>query len=270
MPLRYYSLIIFLLLIGMFSCSLQIQAASLQLTNKPSVLRQPGHPTTLATWEINEEQVLIIHSGLITLDSQQHWPWWQYRHQITKIVIEPQVYPPASMHEFFAYLPQLQEISGLENLVMDQVTDMSSLFSGDFNLRQLDVSHLVTNQVRDMSYMSYMFANCRNLEQLDLKNFVMQPQTDTVWMFWCMNNLWQLTLGSQVIFTADPHLPPAPGDDRLMPRGSNYNHTCRWQEVGKGQADNPQGPWRTVTNIYSAYRAAVKRRQCTFVWDQNW
>ena len=55
-----------------------------------------------------------------------------------------------------------------------------------------------------------------------------------------------------------------------MPRGSNYNHTCRWQEVGKGQADNPQGPWRTVTNIYSAYRAAVKRRQCTFVWDQNW
>lgn len=95
-------------------------------------------------------------------------------------MIEPQVYPPASMHEFFAYLPQLQEISGLENLVMDQVTDMSSLFSGDFNLRQLDVSHLVTNQVRDMSYMSYMFANCRNLEQLDLKNFVMQPQTDTV------------------------------------------------------------------------------------------
>lgn len=267
MPRRYYSLIIFLLLIGMFSCSLQIQAASLQFTNKPSILRQPGHPTTLATWEINEEQVLIIHSGLITLDSQQHWPWWQYRHQITKIVIEPQVYPPASMHEFFAYLPQLQEITGLDNLVTDQVTDMSNLFSGDFNLRKLDVSHLVTNQVRDMSY---MFANCQNLEQLDLKNFVMQPQTDTLWMFWGMNNLWQLTLGSQVIFTADPHLPPAPGDDRLMPRGSNYNHTCRWQEVGKGQADNPQGPWRTVTNIYSAYRAAAKRRQCTFVWDQNW
>ena len=75
MPRRYYSLIIFLLLIGIFSCSLQIQAASLQLTNKPSALRQPGHPTTLATWEINEEQVLIIRSGLITLDSQQHWPW---------------------------------------------------------------------------------------------------------------------------------------------------------------------------------------------------
>ena len=98
----------------------------------------------------------------------------------------------------FSHMEFVDEIIGLEYLNTENVTDMSGMFNGSYQLQSLDLSNFNTSKVTDMSY---MFCDCGALTSLDLKRFNIGNVTTVVDMFkfcsrlatiYCYDN-WQKT-----------------------------------------------------------------------------
>ena len=77
-------------------------------------------------------------------------------------------YTPTSLYNFFANLPNLETITGLEYLNTEKVTNMSSMFYNCSKLTSLDVCKFNTANVTNMSYMFY---ECSSLTSLDVTHF---------------------------------------------------------------------------------------------------
>ena len=116
-------------------------------------------------------------------------------------------YAPTSLYKFFANLPKLKTITGLEYLNTEKVTNMSYMFYSCSSLTSLDVTHFntakVTNMNRLFSYcssltsldvthfntakvtnMNNMFSNCSSLTSLDVTYFNTANVTDMNKMFY--------------------------------------------------------------------------------------
>ena len=116
-------------------------------------------------------------------------------------------YTPTSLYKFFANLPKLKTITGLEYLNTEMVTNMSYMFYSCSSLTSLDVTHFntakVTNMNRLFSYcssltsldvthfntakvtnMNNMFSNCSSLTSLDVTYFNTANVTDMNKMFY--------------------------------------------------------------------------------------
>ena len=89
-------------------------------------------------------------------------------------------YTPTSLNGFFANLKKLETITDLEYLNTENVTNMSSMFSGCSSLTSLDVTHFNTAKVTDMNR---MFAYCSSLTSLDVTHFNTANVTDMGYMF---------------------------------------------------------------------------------------
>ena len=80
-----------------------------------------------------------------------------------------------------------------------QVTNMSFMFYYCENLADLDVSHFDTSRVTDMPE---MFADCKNLTSLDLSSFDTSPLVNSKWVHFSMlagcTNLHHLVLGPKI------------------------------------------------------------------------
>ena len=87
----------------------------------------------------------------------------------------------------------LKEIQGWENLITDEVTDMTSMFSGCASVESLDLSHLTTDNVENMFA---MFFGCSSLKSIDLSNFHTGKVTKMKSMFWGCSSLESLDLSS--------------------------------------------------------------------------
>ena len=94
---------------------------------------------------------------------------------------------PTSCYEWFDFCTSLTEIEGIENLNTEEVTNMGSMFSGCYDLTQLDVSNFNTQKVEDMSD---MFVSCMALKSLNVSNFDTQKVKDMSNMFY---NCYRLT-----------------------------------------------------------------------------
>ena len=94
---------------------------------------------------------------------------------------------PTSCYEWFDFCTSLTEIEGIENLNTEEVTNMGSMFSGCYDLTQLDVSNFNTQKVEDMSD---MFVSCMALKSLNVSNFDTQKVKDMSKMFY---NCYRLT-----------------------------------------------------------------------------
>ena len=126
------------------------------------------------------------------------------------------IYTTAS---WFEKKSHLISIKGLNNLITENVTDMSNMFRGCSSLRSLDLSNFNTENVEDMSnmfegcsslrsldlsnfntenveYMSNMFERCSSLRSLDLSNFDTRNVTDMYNMFSYCKSLLKLDLSS--------------------------------------------------------------------------
>lgn len=80
-------------------------------------------------------------------------------------------------------LVSLEEISGMTNLITDEVTDMSYMFYGCESLKSLYVNWFNTAKVTDMSE---MFRNCYSLKSIDVSRFNTAKVTNMNSMFrWC-------------------------------------------------------------------------------------
>ena len=98
---------------------------------------------------------------------------------------------PTSCYEWFDLCTSLTEIEGIENLNTEEVTNMGSMFSGCYDLTQLDLSKFNTQNVEDMSD---MFVSCMSLKSLDVSNFNTQKVKDMNDMFYNCNRLTSLDL----------------------------------------------------------------------------
>ena len=90
-------------------------------------------------------------------------------------------YTPTSLYKFFANLPKLKTITGLEYLNTEKVTNMSYMFYSCSSLTSLDVIHFNTAKVTNMNN---MFSNCSSLTSLDVTYFNTANVTDMNKMFY--------------------------------------------------------------------------------------
>ena len=81
---------------------------------------------------------------------------------VANVVFDPSFITarPTSMIRWFCDMANLSQITGLENLVTSEVTDMQGLFSGSTGLTSLDLTSFDTHNVVNMSN---MFNSCQNL-----------------------------------------------------------------------------------------------------------
>jgi surface protein len=96
-------------------------------------------------------------------------PEWSEKTSITKAVIDDSFssYAPTSFANLFDGCYELRSISGLTNLNMSKVTDISGMFSDCCMLESIDLSNLNTQKVTDMSY---LFQRCFSLKDIYYKN----------------------------------------------------------------------------------------------------
>ena len=114
-----------------------------------------------------------------------------YNEMVTNAVMDPSMENAklTSLHnlflsevgEYFANMPELTTITGLEYLNTENVTDMSDMFAGCWKLTSpLDLSNFNTSNVTNMNS---MFGGCGELLQLDLTAFDVSKVTEMESMF---------------------------------------------------------------------------------------
>ena len=87
---------------------------------------------------------------------------------------------------WFEGCSEIKAVSGLENLVMDNVTDMSSMFKGCNNLRSVSLSGMNTGKVTNMHG---LFWDCNALQTIDLSTLDTRSVADMSGMFNYCNSL---------------------------------------------------------------------------------
>ena len=98
---------------------------------------------------------------------------------------------PTSTFAWFAYMSNLQSITGISYLNTSEVTNMYGMFYGSSGLTSLDLSHFNTAKVTDMGS---MFSDCSGLTSLDLSNFNTAKVTNMWFMFFGCSGLTSLDL----------------------------------------------------------------------------
>ena len=100
---------------------------------------------------------------------------------------------PTTTLYWFGGMSNLTNITGMDNLKTDEVTDMGDMFSGCKSLTSLDLSNFDTSKVTGMSW---MFSGCESLTSLDLSNFNISKVTDMSRMFSGCKSLTSLDLSN--------------------------------------------------------------------------
>ena len=101
---------------------------------------------------------------------------------VTKVVFDASFkdFLPFTTNSWFSHLKALTTIEGLENLNTSAVTNMSEMFSGCRELKELNVSNFNTSAVTNMSR---MFSGCYGLKELNVSSFNTSEVTDMSVMF---------------------------------------------------------------------------------------
>ena len=100
---------------------------------------------------------------------------------------------PTSCYKWFDGCTNLTQIEGIENLNTEEVTNMGSMFSGCYDLTQLDLSNFDTQNVENMSD---MFVSCLDLKSLNVSNFDTQKVKDMNDMFYHCPSLTSLDVSN--------------------------------------------------------------------------
>ena len=101
-------------------------------------------------------------------------------------------YTPTSLYKFFANLPKLKTITGLEYLNTEKVTNMSYMFYSCSSLTSLDVTYFNTANVTDMNKMFYKCSALTTIYASD--NFVTDKVEYSYNMFYDCTSLKGTTL----------------------------------------------------------------------------
>ena len=121
--------------------------------------------------------------------------WLTQKEDIKKVVFDASFANarPTSCYKWFYMCTSLTEIEGIENLNTEEVTNMGSMFSGCYDLTQLDLSNFDTQNVENMSD---MFVSCLDLKSLNVSNFDTQKVKDMNDMFYHCPSLTSLDVSN--------------------------------------------------------------------------
>ena len=133
--------------------------------------------------------ILTIPGGTVTNPK----PIYQIYESLKKIRITGPLKVIGTASYMFAFLKNLTEIEGLNQVDTSEVTNMYSMFSYCNNLTSLDLSSFNTAKVTDMTW---MFDSCYSLTSLDLSNFNTSEVTNMYGMFDSCDSLEHLDLSS--------------------------------------------------------------------------
>ncbi|EAC8464481.1 BspA family leucine-rich repeat surface protein [Listeria monocytogenes] len=140
----------------------------------------------------------------------------------------------------------------VSNFDTSNVTDMSGMFYGS-PATSLDLSNFDTSNVTDMGY---MFSNS-SVTSLDLSSFDTSSVTNMSYMFDGARQIQQLTLGSQGQFVRGAN---------LFTPSKTINYTGKWQNVGTGTVNDPQGTFvGTGDELMTNYTGSTMAD--TYVWQ---
>lgn len=143
---------------------------------------QAQNPVGTVKWEISDD-TLVLHAGTIygrDISYYDDYPWANNTN-IVHITIDGDInLNDSAADNFFADLPKLQSISGLEHIKLDNADSAHGMFLNDPNLISLDLSSFDTSKIR---YMGSMFENDKSLTSLDLSNWNLTSLDTTVKMF---------------------------------------------------------------------------------------
>ncbi|MBO4814896.1 MAG: BspA family leucine-rich repeat surface protein [Muribaculaceae bacterium] len=114
---------------------------------------------------------------------------------VTKVVFDSSFdqVRPATTLDWFRGMTNLTQITGLEYLHTDAVTNMGHMFEGCSSITELDLSHFNTSNVTDVGNLFY---KCSALTELDLSSFNTNNVTWMVDLFTGCTNLTTIYVGS--------------------------------------------------------------------------
>ena len=149
-----------------------------------------------ATGTLTFRRGLSKPAGAYNLNEGNNEPGWlTQKENIYKVVFDASFANarPTSCYEWFNSCYNLTEIEGIENLNTEEVTNMGSMFSGCYDLTQLDLSNFDTQNVENMSD---MFVSCLDLKSLNVSNFDTQKVKDMNFMFYHCPSLTSLDVSN--------------------------------------------------------------------------
>ena len=175
-------------------------------------------------WNINASGKLTIEpssgsSCTLGTSTSGQMPWYNYRNNITSVVVNSGVKANANSFGLFRDLPNATSIN-LSNLDTSSVTNMQAMFQDCASLTSLDLSNFNTNNVIQMDFMFYncnslasinfgsnfntssvtnmkaMFAFCESLANLNLSTFSTSNVTDMSFMFQNCTSFTGINFGS--------------------------------------------------------------------------
>ena len=275
-------LLIFLLLLSLFPAA---TAASPE--PRATVIATGTVGSGGAAWRLYSDGTLRVEGGFLHWDGASHGfrsPWYARNTQISRIIFTAPVTAGTSLSGLFSSLSRLTAIEGLAHLDTRNVVDMGWMFN-ETNLQSLDLSGLDTRNVRYMDgmfafaaiqsinlsgfdtrsavNMDWMFRSALNLRRLDLTGFDTRNVQFMGQMLAGTSSLREITFGETFRFIVDEEgsrhaaLPNVP---------QNNTYTGRWQNLGPGTPQNPQGPLSfTSAQLQAQFNAATMAG--TFVWQ---
>ncbi|WP_157049555.1 BspA family leucine-rich repeat surface protein, partial [Weissella kandleri] len=287
------------------------------------------------TWNIDSNGILNMSGGVLGEGFDVHETVGLSQVEILDTIKEIKINGPlettGSANNLFGDLQQLTKIEGLENLRTDNITDMTDMFSRDFELIDLNLSNFDTSNVVSMrtmfggdlylrnldvssfntskvTNMKQMFTSLRLLKKLDLSNFDTSNVTNMDYMFSDSDLLTDLDVSSfntsnvksmKNMFGQDYSLTnldissfdttnttnmtyflsetpihrlvlgkktQLKGNDiELNNPDNNENYTGKWQTVGTGEDDNPNGDFVGLSN--DIYARSTTNVSDTYVWQ---
>ena len=157
-----------------------------------------------------------------------------------------------SMRSMLSYVSGLKSLD-LSNFDTANVTDMYHMFSGDSNLTSLDLSGFDTTKVTTMNG---MFSDASGLKNLNMSTIdTISSTSDTTDMF-KGTSINQLTLGARTRISKSAGLDSPETNDQF---------TGKWQNIGTGSHDQPNGSWiGTTAELIVRSGAGVLD---TYVWQ---
>jgi len=258
-----------------------------------------------APWRLYDDGTVIVEGGIANGGIN---PWNAYNTIITRIVFTEPILGGADLSNLFSMMWSLAEIENLAYFDTSNVTNMSNLFRWTAGLTSLDVGNWNTSNVIDMNNMFSgasgltsldvsnwntsnvinmnslfedvgnlisldvsnwdtsnvtdmfnMFADASALVNLDLSGFDTRNVTNMDDMFARTIKLRQLTLGEHWQTVGNPALPTVP---------SNVTYTGRWQNIGNGTIENPQGIYALTPDELMNANDTIPPVVDTWVWQR--
>lgn len=164
-----------------------INTSSTNTNQSADNITKPKEPDTSADnsqnnwYNYNKETNTLVIQGNKTFTNPKELfgLYDQYGANVKHINIADKTIIIGKARLLFSSLPELVDITGLENLDTSQVTDMSYMFADSSKLNSIDVSKFDTSKVTNMAYMFSGIAT----PEIDVSHFDLSNVTDMSCMY---------------------------------------------------------------------------------------